>query len=175
MVENLLSASRVSEGKLSLKMSTELMDDMITEGIQHLSRRLDSHILERRKAETLLFVKADARLMVQVIINLVDNAIKYTPSGSRICIETAGEGENVVVRIGDDGPGIPEEEKAHIFDLFYTGGNPAGDNRRGLGIGLALCESILKAHGGSIRVKDNVPKGTLFEFTLPKEEVNLNE
>ncbi|MBR1408132.1 MAG: sensor histidine kinase KdpD [Clostridia bacterium] len=175
MVENLLSASRVSEGKLSLKMSTELMDDMITEGIQHLGRRLDSHILERRKAETLLFVKADARLMVQVIINLVDNAIKYTPSGSRICIETAEEGENVAVRIGDDGPGIPEEEKTHIFDLFYTGGNPAGDNRRGLGIGLALCESILKGHGGSIRVKDNVPKGTLFEFTLPKEEVNLNE
>ena len=175
MVENLLSASRMNDGKLNLNMTTELIDDMISEAVSHLGRRLDHHTVIRNRPDALLFVKADARLIVQVVINLLDNAIKYSPEGSHIWIDTSEQQGNVAVRIADDGPGIPDDQKKHIFNLFYTSGNPTGDSRRGLGIGLALCQSIIKAHGGTISVSDNEPHGAAFEFILPKDEVNLNE
>ena len=129
----------------------------------------------RNRSEELLFVKADARLIVQMIINLLDNAAKYAPEGSEIRIDTAARDGNVAVRIADDGPGIPDDQKELVFDLFYSSGNPTGDSRRGLGIGLALCQSIVKAHGGTITVSDHEPHGAVFEIMLPRDEVNLNE
>ena len=175
MVENLLSASRMTGGKLNLNITTELMDDMISEAVNHLSRQLKHYIVQRNRPEELLFVKADARLIVQVIINLLDNAVKYAPSGSTIRIDTAEQEQKVIVRIADEGPGIPDDQKKRIFDLFYSSGNPTGDSRRGLGIGLSLCQSILRAHGGTISVSDHEPNGAVFTFSLPKDEVNLNE
>ena len=175
MVENLLSASRMRDGKLDLNMTTELMDDMISEAVNHLGRQLKNHTVKRTRAEELLFVKADARLMVQVVINLLDNAVKYAPRGTEITIDTGLRDGMVFVRIADEGPGIPDDQKDRIFDLFYSSGNPTGDSRRGLGIGLALCQSIIKTHGGTITVFDNEPHGAVFEFMLPRDEVNLNE
>ena len=175
MVENLLSASRMEDGSPNLNMTTELMDDMITEAVRHMGRRLDGYTVDLKKTEDLLFVRADARLIVQVIINLLDNAVKYAPSGSRIGISSKGTQEKVYVRVEDDGPGIPDDQKKLIFDLFYTGSNPTSDSRRGLGLGLALCQSIMKAHHGTITVRDNVPHGTVFELSFPREEVNIDE
>ena len=175
MVENLLSASRMNGGKLNLNMTTELMDDMISEAVDHLSRQLKHYTVCRNRPEELLFVKADARLIIQVVINLLDNAIKYAPVGSTIRIDTGERGGMVAVRIADNGPGIPDDQKERVFDLFYSSGNPTGDSRRGLGIGLALCQSIVKAHGGTISVSDQEPHGAVFEFMLPRDEVNLNE
>ena len=175
MVENLLSASRMEDGSLKLNMNTELIDDMIAEAVRHMGRRLEGFTLEIKKPESLLFVQADARLIVQVIINLLDNAMKYAPAGGTIRISTR-EGEGTIsVRVADEGPGVPKEQKARIFDLFYTGNNPSGDSRRGLGLGLALCQSIMKAHGGGIAVEDNQPQGAVFELTFPKCEVDLDE
>ena len=175
MVENLLSASRMNDGKLNLNMTTELIDDMISEAVAHLSRQLERYTVRRTSPEELLFVRADARLIVQVVINLLDNAVKYAPEGSAIWIDTSVRDGQVAVRIADDGPGIPDDQKERIFDLFYSSGNPTGDSRRGLGIGLALCQSIIRAHGGTISVSDHEPHGAVFEFTLPRDEVNLNE
>jgi len=117
----------------------------------------------------------DAKLIVQVIINLVDNAIKYTPRGSEIRISTFRKDNWAVISVSDDGPGISDENKKQIFDMFYTGSNRGADSRRSLGLGLSLCKSIINAHGGSISVSDNVPHGTVFTFTLPAEEVQLHE
>ena len=80
-----------------------------------------------------------------------------------------------MIRIADDGPGIPDSDKAHIFDMFYTSGTKIVDSRRSLGLGLALCRSIVNAHGGEISAADNHPHGTVFRFTLPYEEVSLHE
>ena len=80
-----------------------------------------------------------------------------------------------VVEIGDNGPGIPDGEKTNIFDMFYTLNKGAVDSRRSLGLGLALCKSIISAHGGEILVLDNQPAGSIFRFTLPIEEVRLRE
>lgn len=81
----------------------------------------------------------------------------------------------VIVKISDNGPGMSDEVKKHVFDMFYSGANQIADSRRSLGIGLSLCKSIITAHGGEISVADNEPHGTVFKFTLPAEEVHINE
>ena len=80
-----------------------------------------------------------------------------------------------MVSVADDGPGISDEEKERVFQMFYTGSNPIADSRRSLGLGLGLCKSIITAHGGEIHVADNRPKGTVFTFTVPSGEVEVHE
>ena len=79
------------------------------------------------------------------------------------------------VSVSDNCPGIPDKDKNEIFEKFYRGENKIADNRRSLGLGLYLCKSIVEAHGGKISVKDHVPKGSVFSFTVPLEEVCLHE
>lgn len=112
----------------------------------------------------------DARLIVQVVINLIDNAVKYTTEGTEIIISAAAETEFVTIKVADTGEGISAEARSKIFDMFYTAGGRA-DGRRGLGLGLALCKSIINAHGGAIYMEDNVPHGSVFCFTLKRAEV----
>ncbi|MGN0183575.1 MAG: DUF4118 domain-containing protein [Aristaeellaceae bacterium] len=175
LVENLLSVTRIEEGRMNLNPSAELMDEVIAEALRHINRKSVEHEISVHSSEDFLLAHMDARLIVQVVINIVDNAIKYTPAGSHIRIETEKAGAWVVVRIADDGPGISDEAKAQVFDMFYSGANRVADSRRSLGLGLFLCKSIVTAHGGTISVRDNQPHGTIFEFTLPAEEVQLHE
>ena len=81
----------------------------------------------------------------------------------------------VYVSVQDNGPGIPDSEKEKIFEMFYTGVSHTADSNRSLGLGLSLCRSIINAHGGTITVFDNKPTGSIFEFTLPSEEVSIHE
>ena len=175
LVENLLSISRIEGGQVNLTRSVELMDEVAAEALNHVNRKSSEHMIRINSSQELLLANIDARLIVQVIINLVDNAIKYTPAGSVIEVSMKKEGEWIFVLVSDNGPGIPDEQKAHIFDMFYSGANKIADSRRSLGLGLALCKSIVTAHGGVITVSDNQPQGTVFTFTLPAGEVNLNE
>ena len=80
-----------------------------------------------------------------------------------------------MISIADDGPGIPDENKKQVFEMFYSGANQVADSRRSMGLGLALCKSIVNAHGGNITVSNQSPHGTVFTFTLPVEEVQLHE
>ena len=111
----------------------------------------------------------------QAIINLVDNAIKYTQKGSRINISAYAKNSNIVVDVSDDGPGIPEQNKAQVFEMFFTGQNQIADSHRSLGLGLALCRTILAAHKGTLTLRDNEPHGCIFSFELPKSEVSIHE
>ena len=177
LVENLLAITRIEGGQVHLTQSVELMDEVVSEALQHVSRKSREHIIRVSSSDDLILVNIDARLIVQVLINLLDNAIKYTPSGSVIEIHTEKDPKSrqVIVSVSDDGPGIPDEQKPHIFDMFYSGANKVADSRRSLGLGLSLCKSIVTAHGGTIRVTDHDPKGTVFTFTLPAGEVELHE
>ena len=126
-------------------------------------------------ADDLLIADMDAQLIEQVLVNLINNAIKYTPVGSVIEIHTDQKEQWVTVSVSDNGPGIPDEQKPRIFDMFYSGANKVVDSRRSLGLGLSLCKSIVTAHGGTISVSDNQPNGTVFTFTLPAGKVELHE
>jgi len=175
LVENLLSVTRIEDGRMDLRMSAELMDEVIAEAMRHTDRNRDGRKIEVSSDEEFILGKMDARLIVQVVINLVDNAVKYTPEGAQIRIHTGKKDGMVVVSVSDIGPGIPDEQKSKVFDMFYTGTNRAADGRRSLGLGLGLCRSIIRAHGGEIWVSDNKPQGAVFTFTLPAEEVTLHE
>ena len=175
LVENLLSITRIEDGRMNLQISPQLMDEMIEEALHHVNRKSVEHEISVDSSEEFILAKVDARLIVQVVINIVDNAIKYTPKGSEIKIFTEKRQNQVVVSIADNGPGISDEVKAHVFDMFYSGANKIADSRRSLGLGLSLCKSIVNAHGGEISVSDHKPHGTIFTFTLPAGEVFLHE
>ena len=175
LVENLLYVTRIEDGRMKLRCSVELIDEVLQEALRHESCKGKAHRITLRPNDTLLFARVDARLIIQVVINLVDNAIKYTPPGSSIELSACKEGSWIRVSCADDGPGIPDADKPHIFEMFYSGQNRRADGRRSLGLGLGLCRSIVSAHGGTITVQDNHPRGTVFSFTVPAEEVDLHE
>mgnify|MGYP002594171998 FL=1 len=175
LIENMLSVTRLEEGRMNLNISVELVDDVIQEALRHVDRKKDEHTITVEHEDELLLARMDSRLIVQMVINLVDNAIKYTQKGSHIDIRTGREGKNAVISVADDGPGISDEMKEHIFETFYTGTNKIADSRRSLGLGLALCKSIVNVHGGEIKVSDAHPHGAVFQFTLPAGEVYLYE
>lgn len=170
LVENLLSITRLEDGRVHMNMEPELLEDIFTEALSHLDRNAARHRIEVHLADDMLMADMDARLMVQVVINIVNNAVKYTPEGSRITLSARRSHQTVVVEIADDGPGIPDAAKEKLFDMFYTNGKERGDGRRGLGLGLSLCKSIVTAHGGWIEAVDNHPRGTVFRFTLKASE-----
>lgn len=159
LVENMLAVTRLEEGYVRLNRSAELMEDVIAEALHHVNRKSKEHVIQVCNSEELLFAQMDAKLIVQVIINIVDNAIQYTRPGSIIQIKTEKKGNEIVVSVADNGPGIPDEQKPYIFDMFYSGANKIADSRRSLGLGLSLCKSIIAAHGGTISVSDNISGG----------------
>lgn len=175
LVENLLAVTRISNGSMSLNLSSELIDEVISEALRHFNRRHIRHNIQVIQEEDFIMAKMDVRLVIQVIINLVDNAIKYTPENSDITITAARKGRQVIVTVSDNGSGIPDQDKQRIFDMFYTASTNIIDSRRSLGLGLALCKSIVEAHGGTITVSDNQTKGSSFCFTLLAQEVTLHE
>lgn len=175
VVENLLSVTRIEDGRMALRPSAELVEEIVTEALNHVGRGRTDHVITFTCKDEWLMARADARLIVQVVVNIVDNALKYTPPGSHIDITAAREDDKVAVTIADDGPGVPPEVGERVFDMFFSGSNRAADSRRSLGLGLALCRSIITAHGGIISLSQNQPHGAVFRFTLPAEEVQWHE
>ena len=174
MVENLLASTRLENGESRLQLSIEVMEDIIEEAAEHVRSFSEGHRIVTETPDELLLVRADARLISQVLVNLLNNAVKYTPENSTICVSARAEGDMVYVSVSDDGPGVPDSEKGRVFDMFYTGSNGISDGRRSLGFGLALCKTIVEAHGGTIALTDNQPHGSVFTFSLPAEEVPEN-
>ncbi len=175
LVENLLSITRIDEGKMKIHFESELVEEVIQEALNHVDSDLAKHPLSIHIEDELLMAKMDAGLIVQVLINLVNNAIKHTDPGSLIQITAFQRKSEIVVQVKDNGKGISKEKQKHLFEMFNTLDNLSGDSRRGMGLGLALCRSIIHAHNGSIVMYENEPCGSVFEFTLEASEVNKYE
>jgi len=175
LVENLLSVTKIADGSVKLRLSDQVVDDIVSEALRHIDRRSAEHHIAVDCGDVPLLVRVDAGLIMQVLINLVNNAVKYTPAGSNIRITAIPRDNMAEICVSDNGPGIPDELKEHVFEMFFTGGNPIGDSRRSLGLGLTLCQAIIHAHNGEMTLKDNSPHGCIFSFTVPLSEVNLNE
>lgn len=167
LVENLLCITRIEGRDKLTELEPELVGEVIADAMTHIDRSSAKHKVTVSIADDYLMAYMDARLIEQVLINLVNNAVKYTPAGSTICVSAESAGGSVLVSVSDNGPGVSDESKGRIFDMFYTEAK-TGDSRRGLGLGLALCKSIVTAHGGTISVKDAEPHGAVFTFSLPE-------
>ena len=174
VVENLLSITRLNDGRLKFKFTDQLLDEVIAESLRHISRKHDDYKIVA-DCEELVLARMDVHLIIQVLVNLIDNAIKYTPPGSVISIRGIKKNGKAQISVEDNGPGIPEEMKPHVFEMFYTGKTTVADSQRSLGLGLALCHSIIEAHKGTLVLTDHNPHGCNFTFTLPLSEVTLNE
>ena len=175
LVENLLSITKIADGSVKLRLSDQVVDDIVSEALRHIDRRSAEHHITVDCGDEPLLVRVDAGLIMQVLINLVNNAVKYTPAGSNIQITAIQRGNTAEICVSDNGLGIPDELKERVFEMFFAGGNPIGDSRRSLGLGLTLCQAIIHAHNGEMTLKDNSPHGCIFSFTVPLSEVNLNE
>ena len=175
LVENLLSVSRLEQGRMNLHLTTELIDEVVAEALRHINRKRAEYHFHVQSSDDYLLAQIDAKLIVQVLINILDNAMKYTPPGSDIEIGWKQEGKFIYISVADNGPGIPDQAKPHIFDMFYSASNQIADSRRSMGLGLALCKSIVNAHGGEIMVSDHKPHGSIFTFSVPAGEVELHE
>ena len=130
LVENLLAVSRIEGGSMQLRIKPELIDDIITEALQHIDRRGSEYTIIAEPTDETLLVDVDGRLIVQVLINLINNAIQYTPAGSEIRITACRKEDTVAVTVADNGPGIPDSEKGQVFAMFYSGRSQVTDSKR---------------------------------------------
>lgn len=174
LVENLLSVTRIENGSMQIHLELELINEVILEAMRHISKEKKMHHIQVHLEDDFLFAEVDTHLIMQVIINIVNNAIKYTPEGSYIDVVATKISNDVVIEIKDNGEGIPDDIKDRLFEMFFTRKNDKGDSRRGLGLGLALCKSIIEAHNGNISIMDNVPHGSIFVIRIPAKEVDIH-
>ncbi|MBW9150409.1 DUF4118 domain-containing protein [Clostridium sp. CM028] len=166
-VENILSMTRIDEGKLEIKKEVEIVEELVAESISRVTRFSGSHNIKIELPEKMVILFVDGLLIEQVFINLIDNAIKYSQSDSIIEVKVTEKEDSVVFEVSDNGKGIPEEDIPTIFDRFYTRAKSNSLEKRGIGLGLAICKSIIEAHGGYIEALNNSSGGATFRFGLP--------
>jgi len=163
LVQNLLEMTRLESGALQLRKEWHPLEEVIGAALGRLGKELADRRVDTRVPPDLPLVPIDDVLIEQVLVNLLDNAVKYTPGGSPIRIIATSTGEAITVEVADHGPGLPRGEEDRVFEKFYRG-MPGG---RGAGLGLAICQGIVKAHGGNIWAQNLPEGGVAFLFTLP--------
>lgn len=165
IVENILSITRFEGEEIKLNKKSENIADVITQAVSHTDINRENYQLTI-DTQDYLYATIDVKLIEQVIVNLVNNAMRYSAYNTKIHIKAAKEKGDIIVSVKDEGIGIKQEDKAKIFEMFYIAENSVIDGKRSMGLGLALCKAVIKAHGGKIEVKDNSPKGTIFSFRI---------
>ena len=174
-MENLLAITRIEDGRMQLRLSPQLVEEVVEEALHHVGTHGAEQRVTAHYPDQVLLADMDARLIMQVVINLVDNALKYAPAPAHVEVTVRPEGQDVAVQVADNGPGIPDDGKDKVFEMFYTGPARVADSRRSLGLGLPLCKAIVNAHGGTLTLTDNTPHGCVFTFTLPQSKVDIHE
>lgn len=166
LVEDLLNVSRASKTELRLKKTTFVIADLLNACCNHV-RIAGKHNLIVQ-GDTKLKVNADEHGIDQVVVNLVNNAVKYAPDSRDIYLIIKHDGDMAKISVKDGGPGIPPEKIPHLFDRYYRA-EPSGFQNAGLGLGLYICSEIVRRHGGSIGAESELGIGSTFWFTLPLE------
>ncbi|MEO3386658.1 sensor histidine kinase KdpD [Mesorhizobium sp. CAU 1741] len=167
-VQNLLDMTRLGYGALKVARQPVDLREVVGRALRRLDRDLVGHRIIRDLPASLPEVSGDAVLLEQVVTNILDNAAKYAPDGSQVTLSAKAIGGEVTLTVSDEGPGIPEPDRAHVFDMFFR--VRAGDGQPGgTGLGLAIAKGIVDAHGGSIRAEAATKEGagTRIVVTLP--------
>jgi two-component system sensor histidine kinase KdpD len=166
-VQNLLDMTRLSYGALQPSREWADIRELVGRAIKRVEKLARGHRIEHDMPADLPPVHIDPVLIEQVLVNLLDNAIKYSPADARITIEAEHGKDQLIVRVCDEGPGIPPEAREAVFDMFYRV-RAADKQPAGTGLGLSICRGIVEAHGGVIVAKPGrAGRGTIIEFTLP--------
>ncbi|MEZ4358034.1 MAG: DUF4118 domain-containing protein [Eubacteriales bacterium] len=170
LVENILNLTRLQEGRLVLDKQLEAIEEVVGVAVAAIAKRTPGREITVQIPDEVLLVPMDARLIEQTLVNLLDNAVKNTPPDKEIsiCVKEDKEHAVAVFSVMDFGSGISEVDLPHIFQMFYTRHGRRADAQYGVGLGLAICESIVSAHGGNIKAQNRSDgQGAEFVFTLP--------
>lgn len=166
LISNLLEMSRIEAGMLHIQRDPVSIEDVLEGTMASAAVRMAEHPLALDMPSGLPKVYGDPRRIEQILANLLDNAGKYSPPGSRIDVRASLDRDMVVVTVSDQGQGMTAEQQEHIFDRFYQI-QPSSPGIRGIGLGLAICRGLVEAHDGEIWVESEVGKGSTFSFSLP--------
>lgn len=169
MVENLLSVTRINEGTMNVTKTPEAAEEIIAEAISRIRKRFSNRKITVKVPDALLVIPMDGTLIEQVLINLLENAIKHSPEDSTIEVEVKKNGHSAVFEVIDNGKGIAEQDFPYLFESYVPNGKRSSDSSRGMGIGLSICMSIVKAHTGKMEAANKKAGGAVFRFTLPLE------
>jgi two-component system phosphate regulon sensor histidine kinase PhoR len=168
LIENVLDFAKVERGKAAYEFSQGRVGEVVARAVEACRVRAEREgiALELHVADGLPAVDLDERAIEIAVINLVDNALKYAPDGKLVSVLVKAREETVEIRVTDQGPGIPWEDRRRIFERFVRGKTALGKQVRGSGIGLALVKHIADAHGGGVWAEDASPRGSTFVLTL---------
>jgi two-component system sensor histidine kinase KdpD len=164
LVTNLLDMARLQSG-IRLNRQWQMLEEVVGSALRAAETSLKNHLLKLDLPGNLPLLEYDDVLIERVLVNLLQNAGKYTPTGALITLSARLEGPEVVVSVSDNGPGFPPGMEHKLFDKFTRG--TFESSTPGVGLGLAICRSIVEAHGGKISAYNREPHGACFSFTLP--------
>ena len=168
LVENVLSLTRLESDRVKPRKQREAVEEIVAESVARVQRRAGGHRISIDIPSELLMVPMDGTLIEQVLVNLLDNAIHHTPEDAGILIRVYPQQTNAVFEVRDHGEGIAPEDMPLLFNRFFTR-QKVGGERKGVGLGLSICQSIIQAHGGTISAQNDPAGGAVFRFTLPLE------
>lgn len=172
MVENLLSVTRIGTGMVKIIKTPTALEELVDSVIIKFKKRYPAQTVELSIPEELVIIPMDAMLIEQVVTNLLENAVKHAEGMQHLQLRVSTCAEQAIFEIEDDGCGIPEENLDRLFSGYYDSkGKPVDSKKRTAGIGLSVCATIIKAHGGTIRAENKATGGMRFTFTLDTEEV----
>lgn len=174
LVENILDTTRFDEGKIKLNIAQEAAEEIVAEAIAHVKKRAAGYGILAKIPDEIILLQVDGVLIRQVLVNLLSNAVNYSPEGSEITVSVCRKENRVIFEVSDNGPGISQNDLPHVFERFYSRHNKNSGARRGMGLGLSLCKSIVEAHDGEISVTNHSPHGTIACFYMPIKEGEHN-
>ena len=166
-VQNILNMTRISDGRLDIHEEYESMDDLISQTVTRLPASYDHGRLHIQLPDKIILLHVDGNLIVQVLLNLIDNAYKHSGTNSQITLAGSYRDGMAHFTVSDDGCGIAPSILPNIFEGFVTMQTTSSDNRRGVGLGLSICKAIVQAHGGTITAENLPERGACFTILLP--------
>jgi len=166
LVENILLAAKIENNVYSLHKEEFNLSEYITEGLNQTIASFNYKQKVVLNIEPNIYMKIDRTNFPSIILNLFENAIKYSPEGSTITISLKKQHHKIILTVADEGTGISSSEKKSIFQKFYRIGNEETRKTKGTGLGLYIVDYLVEQHNGTISVKDNIPKGSIFEVVF---------
>ncbi len=167
LIDNMLDLSKIEHGELEMNTKPTNLKDIVENAVNTLKPLADEKNINIIYKINDIIINCDKDRITQVLTNLIENAIKFSPINEKVVIEAFKEGNSVHIKVIDNGPGIPKKDLDRIFDRFYQVDSPAKRIKGGSGLGLAVCKSIIEAHGGVIWVESELGKGSIFHIILP--------
>lgn len=167
LVENLLDMAKLESGSTVLNRQWHVLEELVGSALARVRQELSSHIVKVQIPESFPLILVDGFLLEQAFVNLLENASRYTPAGTEIEISARSVGNRIEIHFADSGPGLPPGTHEKVFDKFFRATTATADGRRGVGLGLAICQGIIQAHGGSITATNRPAGGADFMISLP--------